>query len=114
MMQEKLKIRYTDSFDRDLDETAYYISNDLHDPDAADRFLSEVETAIEKQRSHDPEIFTVYAYSAENGLPYYRIIVGNFIVLYVILEEDGEKVMEVRRVLYGRRNISLLIFNGKV
>ena len=46
-MQEKLKIRYTDSFARDLDETAYCISNDLHNPDAADRFLSEVETAIE-------------------------------------------------------------------
>ena len=114
MMQEKLKIRYTDSFDRDLDETAYYISNDLHNPDAADRFLSEVETAIEEQRSHDPEIFAVYAYSADTSLPYYRILVVNFIVLYVIIEEDGESIMEMRRILYGRRNISLLIFNGKV
>ena len=110
-MQEKLKIRYTDSFARDLDETAYCISNDLHNPDAADRFLSEVETAIEEQRLH---ISAVCAYSADTNLPYYRILVGNFIDLYVIIEEDGERIMEVRRVLYGRRNISLLIFNGKV
>ena len=72
-----------------------------------------MENAIE-ERSRNPEIHAVYACSMNEGTPYYRIIVGNFIVLYVILTEDDENIMEVRCVLYGRRNIPLLPFDEKV
>ncbi len=113
MRQEKTRIRYTSLFSEDLDDTAYYIANNLKNPDAAERFLRKIENAVE-ERSHNPCIGAVYAESLENGLPYYRIIVGNFIVFYVVLIDEDEIVMEVRRVLYGRRNISLLIFDGDV
>lgn len=110
MMREKNIIRYTSLFSKDLDEIASYIANNLQNPEVADRFLRNVEKAVE-ERSHNPGLSAVYAVSPENGLPYYNIIVGNFIVFYVLLKEGDEIVMEVRRVLYGRRNISLLIFD---
>jgi plasmid stabilization system protein ParE len=67
MMQGRARIRYSPTFDTDLDETVYYIAAVLQNPDAAERFL-----------------------------------------------QDVEKLMEVRRVLYGRRNIPLLLFDEKV
>ncbi len=85
----------------------------LGNPQAAERFVNEVESAIE-ERSQNPEIFAVYAYSTDGKFPYYRILVGNYIILYVVLAENGEKIMEVRNIIYGRRNIFLLIFNGKI
>ena len=67
MMQGRARIRYSPTFDTDLDETVYYIAAVLQNPDAAERFV-----------------------------------------------HDIEKIMEVRRVLYGRRNIPLLLFDEKV
>ncbi len=113
MVQKKNRIRYLQSFYDEAEEITFYIRNVLCNREAADRFVTNVETAI-VECSYNPEIYAVYARSSKNGLPYYRIIVGNFIILYVVLAENGEKVMEVRHVLYGRRNISLLIFDGDV
>ena len=110
MVRKKNRIRYLKSFYDEAEEIAFYIQNVLCNKQAADRFITNVETAIE-ECSYNPEVYAVYARSSKNGLPYYRIIVGNFIILYVVLTEHGEKVMEVRHVLYGRRNISLLIFD---
>ena len=109
MMQGRARIRYSPTFNTDLDETVYYIAAVLQNSDATESFVHDVENAVEK-RSLNPEIFSAYGWSMNNSVPYYRIIVGNFIVLYVVLTEDNEKIIEVRRLLYGRRNISLLIF----
>ncbi len=108
-MQGNLRIRYSPSFDTDLDETLCYIASVLQNPDAAERLLQDVENSIE-ERSRNPEIYAVYGWSLNDSVPYYRIVVGNFIVLYVVLTENSEKIMEVRRILYGRRNIALLVF----
>lgn len=108
MMQGNLRIRYSPSFDTDLDETLCYIASVLQNPDAAERLLQDVENSIE-ERSRNPEIYAVYGWSLNDSVPYYRIVVGNFIVLYVVLTEDGEMIMEVRRVLYDRRNIPFLM-----
>ena len=37
--------------------------------------------------------------------PYYKINVGNYSTFYVVIDD----VMEVRRILYSRRNIDQLI-----
>lgn len=113
MMQKNYRIRFLQSFYDDAEEITNYITYTLCNPYAARRFVLNMENAIE-ERSRNPEIYAVYACSMNEGTPYYRIIVGNFIVLYVVLTEDDEKIMEVRRVLYGRRNIPLLLFDEKV
>ena len=37
--------------------------------------------------------------------PYYRIYVGNYTIYYVVIED----VMEVRRILYSKRNMEQIL-----
>ena len=36
--------------------------------------------------------------------PYYRIYVRNYIIYYVVLEEHGKKIMEVRRFMHSLKD----------
>lgn len=39
----------------------------------------------------------------ERKYPYYRIYVDNFVIYYVVIDEgNGNKIMEIRRLLYKR------------
>ena len=41
----------------------------------------------------------------ERRYPYYRIYVKNFVVWYVVIDDEGEdKIMEVRRFLYNKQD----------
>ena len=47
------------------------------------------------------EAFEQYPSVRERQYPYYRIYVKNYVVFYVVIDD----IMEVRRILYNRRNI---------
>ena len=41
---------------------------------------------------------------------YYRIYVNNFVVYYVVIDDEGDdKIMEVRRFLYNKQNVKRLL-----
>ena len=42
-----------------------------------------------------------YHSAKERQYPYYRIYVKNYVIFYVVIGD----IMEVRRILYNRRNI---------
>ncbi len=90
-MRKKNKIRYLQSFYDEAEEITFYIRNVLCNRQAADRFVTNVKTAIE-ECSYNPEIYAVYGRFSKKGLPYYRIIVGNFIILYVVLTEGMRRL----------------------
>ena len=97
-------LRYLPIFYSDLSEKILYISKVLHNPDAANRLLDSVDSAIMK-RLPMAESFEPFISLKERNHPYYRIIVGNFIIYYVVIDEgNGTKIMEVRRFLYKRQN----------
>ena len=51
------------------------------------------------------ESFEPYKSRFEREHTYYRIYVDNYEVYYVVIDEDdGHKIMEVRRFLYFRQN----------
>lgn len=51
------------------------------------------------------ETFEPYSSLKERHYPYYRIYVRNFIVYYVVIDDEGEdKIMEVRRFLHNRQD----------
>ena len=53
-----------------------------------------------------PEAFEPYDGRAMVGkYPYYRIYVGNYTIYYVVIED----VMEVRRILYSKRNMEQIL-----
>ena len=99
MEDNKYKIRILPLFEEDLNDAVDYISQKLKNPDAALRLIDSVQSAIEK-RALQPEAFEPFRSVKERHYPYYRIYVKNYIVFYVVIDD----VMEVRRLLYNRKN----------
>ena len=97
------QLRYLPQFHQDVAEIIWYISTKLKNPDAANHLVNAVENAI-LDRLPDAEIYEQYHSRKEHRYPYYRIYVGNYIVFYVVINEDGHKVMEIRRFLYAKSN----------
>ncbi|MDD3910189.1 MAG: hypothetical protein PHN86_09610 [Proteiniphilum sp.] len=54
-----------------------------------------------RERLTCAETFEQYYSAMERQYPYYRIYVGNFTIFYVVIED----VMEVRRIVYSKRNL---------
>ena len=104
MSEKKYKLRFLPLFVDDLTEITDYIANTLNNPYAANKLVDEVEKAI-NERLPFAESFEPFQSKNERKYPYYRISVRNFTVYYVVIDD----VMEVRRILYSRRNISKLI-----
>ncbi len=98
-MQDNYGLRYLPLFKQELDLAVTYIAFQLNDIDAANSLLDNVEIAI-KNRLNNPESFEPVPSKKDRKHPYYRIYVDNYIVYYVVLEENGQKIMEVRRFLH--------------
>lgn len=94
------KIRFLPLFEEDLSEIVDYITYRLKNPIAAGDLVDAVQLAI-RERSTCAEAFEPYRSAKERAYPYYRIYVKNYIIFYVVIGD----VMEVRRILYNRRNL---------
>jgi len=101
MDEECYKLRFLPLFVDDLSEIVDYIALRLKNPIAADNLVDEVQTAI-RERMACAEAFEPYHSNRERQYPYYRIYVKNYIIFYVVIGD----VMEVRRIVYSRRNLS--------
>ena len=56
------------------------------------------------------QAFEPYYSMKERRYPYYRIYVKNFIIYYVVIDDEGDdKIMEVRRFLYNGQNHEKLL-----
>ena len=93
------KLQFLSLFEEDLNKIVDYISLQLQNPKAALELVDEVHEAI-LSRLPSAESFEVYPSRKERPLDYYRIYVQNYIIFYVVDDE----VMEVRRILHGRRD----------
>ena len=90
--------------EQDLSEIVNYIQNNLENPIAAENTLSKIEAAI-LERLESPESFAVWQSKKQRPYPYRKINVGNYTVWYVVIDH----IMEVRRILYSRRDEENLI-----
>lgn len=104
MADTKYKLRYLPLFYEDLEQKAVYIAEKLQNEKAANDLIDAVENAI-LERLPIAEAFEPYYSMKERRYPYYRIYVKNFVVWYVVIDDEGEdKIMEVRRFLYNKQN----------
>lgn len=104
MQQNKYVLEFLPMFYDDLEGIVDYITIKLKNPDAADDLVEAVFAAID-ERLPIAESFEPYQSSLEFRYTYYRIYVKNYIVFYVVRDDDPEeKVMEVRRILYNKQN----------
>ena len=104
MFSKKYRLSYLPLFYEDLDEKITYIAEKLKNPKAANDLLDKVESAI-MERLPVAESFEPYHSVRERRYSYYRIYVDNYIVYYVVIDDDPhDLVMEVRRFLYNGQN----------
>ncbi|MDY3983659.1 MAG: type II toxin-antitoxin system RelE/ParE family toxin [Veillonellaceae bacterium] len=104
MSKKKYKLSFLPLFEDDLNEITDYITNHLQNPNAALRLINDIEIAINK-RLKTPLAFTPYQSAKNRPYPYYRINVKNFSIFYVLINDT----MEVRRILYSKRNFDNLL-----
>lgn len=100
MEKQKYELRILPMFERDLNGIVDYIAFRLKSPQAAEDFVEEVEKAIYK-RLDSAEVFAPYPSVKKRKHGYYGIRVKNYIIFYVVIGD----VMEVRRILYQKRNL---------
>ncbi len=104
MFSKKYRLSYLPLFYDDLDEKVTYIAEKLKNPKAANDLLDKVESAI-MERLSVAESFEPYHSVRERRYPYYRIYVDNYIIYYVVIDDDpNDLIMEVRRFLYNGQN----------
>lgn len=104
MNNKKYTLRYLPLFEEDLLSAAGYISDKLMNKDAALKLVSETEAAILK-RLENPVSFEPYKSVKDRKNKYYRIIVRNYSVFYVVIDN----IMEVRRFIYNGRDLNNII-----
>jgi plasmid stabilization system protein ParE len=89
-----------------IDNIFVYISNTLHNPQAAGKLMAEIEAAFMTLKN------IPYAYPAcvneyLQKKNYRKLIVNNYIAFYIVQEEN--KSTMVMRVLYGQRDYEQLL-----
>ena len=104
MADTKYTLRYLPLFYEDLEQRVAYIAVNLANKKAADDLIDAVEKAI-LERQPVAEAFEPYNSMKQRRYPYYRIYVKNFVVWYVVIDDEGDdKIMEVRRFLYNKQD----------
>lgn len=104
MAEAKYKLRYLPLFYDDLEQKIVYIAEKLHNKKAANDLINAVEKAI-LERLPSAEAFEPYYSLKERRYPYYRIYMKNFVIYYVVIDDEGdEKIMEVRRFLHNKQD----------
>ena len=101
MPDSKYQLRYLPKYEDDLNEIIDYIVLDLKNPVSANRLVDKIELAI-FERLYFPLSFEPYQSVKKRKHPYYRIYVDNFTIFYIVIGD----IMEVRRILYSRRDMT--------
>ncbi|TDM39281.1 type II toxin-antitoxin system RelE/ParE family toxin [Macrococcoides goetzii] len=101
MEKERYKVTYLSTFYNDLSDIIEYFQNDLKNNLAAEKFLDNVENAVLK-RSKTPLILPPVYKNTMLNLRFYRIIVSNYSIYYVV---NNDKV-EFRRIIHNKRDIN--------
>ena len=104
MDERHYELRILPLFEERLQEAADCIAFHLRNPIAAENFIDAVEAAV-YERLKAPEAFEPYRSKKDRKHVYYAIPVKKYLVFYVVIGN----VMEVRTLVYSRRNLPDII-----
>ncbi len=100
----RFELRYSPLFYEDLDKITGHLLFELKNKVAAKTLVNNAEAAI-KKRLGNPLSSAPYRSLSSRPHRYSRILVGNFLIFYVVIDN----VMIVRRMLYGRRDLDRIL-----
>lgn len=98
---KRYKVTYLSTFYKDLSEIIEYFQNDLRNNLAAEKFLDDVENAV-LNRSKTPLILPPVYINTTLDLCFFRIIVSNYSIYYVVNNDN----IEFRRIIHNKRDIN--------
>jgi toxin ParE1/3/4 len=101
-MDRKYRIEYLPSAIEDLEEIIEYIQIDS--PKAALNLVNKIDEVVSRLQDF-PELGVVPKDRHLKKLGYRLLIIGNYLVFYVLIEDT----VEIRRVVHGSRNYKFLL-----
>ena len=104
MANKRYTIIYSSSYINQFNSILKYFINDLKNKIAAENFYNEVIKEIET-RSKNQEGYEKYISNRKRKNTYYRIYVKNYTIFYTV----KDNTMEIRRILYSKRNFDKLV-----
>ena len=100
------KLRVMNSAVEDIRSNARYISAVLSNAVAARNLITEIEKAFERI-VRNPYMYELYGDKRLADKGYRKVTVKNYMIFYIVDEEN--KIVNIMRVIYGRRDHSNLI-----
>ncbi|OBY78605.1 plasmid stabilization protein [Paenibacillus sp. KS1] len=105
-MEPRYKLRYLRRAQLDLIEIVQYISEELVAPEAASKLVDKIDKAILTLEQF-PFAGHVYYSNPKLNDEHRMLIVDQYLIFYVILND----IVEIRRVIYGKRDYKKLFTN---
>ena len=93
----------------DMREIGDYISQKLHNPDAALRMIRRFREAMSPLREF-PESGAPLLAAGKQSAPYRYLVCGNYLIFYHVADD----AIHVDRVLYGRRDYMAILFSDQL
>lgn len=103
-MPTRYRLQYLPLFWDDLEQAVFHIRDVLNNPRAAERLLDQTERAI-IEHAQSPTMARIYSGTGTRTQPCYWFAVGSYMVFYVVYDD----VMEVRRFIYGARDLTRML-----
>ncbi|UKS26646.1 type II toxin-antitoxin system RelE/ParE family toxin [Paenibacillus sp. HWE-109] len=103
-MEKKYRLSYLKLAQSDLLEIVDYISNELAAPEAALTLIDKLDKSIINLEQF-PYSGHLYKNNRKFETAHRVLVVENYLVFYVVYDD----VVEIRRILYGKRNYEPLI-----
>jgi addiction module RelE/StbE family toxin len=100
------KIKFSEQAADDLNDIINYICDVLINPIAAERFFNELDEKLESICEF-PRMFPLHQNERLNAMNVRFAVVGSYLLFYLI--DDSQAVVNILRILYGKRDIPFLI-----
>lgn len=97
----KYKVQFSGESKNDFANIIKYIKYNLQETKAATKLSNKIKESI-KLLSNNPKLYSIVDDEYIKKLGLRKLIVDNYLLFYKILEE--EKIVQVVRIMYGRRN----------
>ena len=95
------KIRYTKTFQKELEQIHNYIETKLFAKKSADRIVNKVKEEVENLRT-SAQSYYLLSKSKNGNIEKHRLIVKNYIVIYQI--NLMKKEIQILHIFYSRKN----------
>lgn len=100
------RLEYLPMAKQDMMDIARYISNELDNPDAAERLAMEMTEAADRLKDFpyaNPAYYPIKPLKYE----YRRLLVQNYLMLYSV--DESKRCVMVMRVIYARRDYGKIL-----